>query len=122
MRVFALELITVRLRFVKPGPLRHDCRPSSEVSLTEFSRSPYVKEQFGSEPDFENFGYWRADEVTPGVGCIVSAVAIVIDVNFEDVFGMVRVVHELRQGFDEFFAARIDEEGWFDTAIGVAQT
>ena len=61
------------------------------------------------------------DEVAEGVGGIITAEAVVVGVDFEDVFGAHGIVLEEGDGFDEARAAGMNVESWFDASARVAE-
>jgi hypothetical protein len=62
------------------------------------------------------------DEVAEGVGGVVAAGTIlVVGIGFEDVFGMVGVVNQIRQAINEAATAFVNEEAGRDAVVGVAQ-
>ncbi len=61
------------------------------------------------------------DEVAEGVGSIIAAEALFVDVGFEDVGGLVGVVLEKRETFQEALAALMDEERGWDAGVGIAE-
>ena len=68
--------------------------------------------------DLRRFG---RHQVTQRIGRIVPANAVVIGIDFEDVFGAVGVVLEGGEAIEEAGAATVDEEGGFDGGIRIAQ-
>lgn len=63
----------------------------------------------------------QGDEVAQGVGGIIAAGALLVDVGLQDVAGAVGVVLQKRQAGEEARAARMDEQRGHDASIGVAQ-
>jgi len=69
--------------------------------------------------DAKRFG---GDHVTQGVGGIVAADSLIVDVGFEDIPGAVGVMLQIGEAFEQVFAALVNEEGGFDAGGGVAET
>ena len=61
------------------------------------------------------------DEVTEGVGGIVPAEPLLVDIGLEDIGGVIGVVLEEGEAIEEPVATFVDEEGGFDAGGGVAE-
>jgi hypothetical protein len=61
------------------------------------------------------------DDVAQGVGGIVAAEALLVDIDLEDIGGVVRVVLQIRQRVEEAAAALMDEERGGKAGLGIAK-
>ena len=74
----------------------------------------------GEFPDI-TAGDGGGDEVAQGVGGIVAAETVVVDVDLEDIGGVVGVVLQIGEGVEEAVAAFMDEELGREAGLGVAE-
>jgi hypothetical protein len=66
-------------------------------------------------------GDFGRNEVAQGVCGVIAALAVIVGIDFEDVFGSVRVVLKIGEAFDEARATGMDEESGMDTCGRVAE-
>src|SRR5262245_5821526 len=62
-----------------------------------------------------------SDQISKCIGCVVAADAFFIGVDFEDVFGPVGVMLEVRECFCQAGAALVDEQFWGNACVWVAE-
>ena len=66
-------------------------------------------------------GWFVVNEVTSGVGGIVAALTVFIDINLEHIFGPVGVVLERGQAIDQASAAVVKEQARPDAGVRIAE-
>lgn len=69
-----------------------------------------------------DLGGRSGDKITEGIGGVVAASALLIEVAFEHITGPVRIMLQIGQTFEQPRAALVDKERGQDAGVRIAET